>query len=61
MRVQTFLGKVTVESLHQMDQHINAWLESHAIQPKHITQSIGYEKMKEGGSAEPVVVTSIWY
>lgn len=61
MRVQTFLGKVTVEALHQMDEHINTWLESHHIEPAKVTQTFGYEKHRDGGSQEPVIITSLWY
>lgn len=61
MRVQTFLGKVSMDSLHQMDQHINQWLEMNHIEPRAIAQTFGYDKPKEGCSIEPVVITSVWY
>ncbi len=61
MRVQTFLGKVSVEALHQMDEHINHWLETHEVEPRRITQTFGYERTRDGGAQEPVVVTSVWY
>lgn len=61
MRIQSFLGKVSVESLHQMDNHINQWLADHAVEPQFITQSFGYEHPQEGRGPEPVIVTSVWY
>ena len=61
MRVQTFLGKVSIEALHQMDEHINQWLEAHHVEPKHIVQTFGYDRHRESGSSQPVVVTSVWY
>ena len=61
MRVQTFLGKVSMDSLRQMDEHINHWLETHNVEPKLVLQSFGQEKHREAGSNEPVIVTSIWY
>ncbi|MBI5095152.1 MAG: hypothetical protein HZB26_22290 [Candidatus Hydrogenedentes bacterium] len=61
MRVQTFIGKVTVEALRQMDEHINQWLEAHHVTPARVTQTFGYERHYDGGSQEPVVITSVWY
>ena len=62
MKVQTFLGKVGVESLKQMDDHINDWLTAHPdVQPKHITQSFGTEKFHDTLHQEPVLITSVWY
>lgn len=61
MRIQTFVGKVGVESLKQMDNHINVWLESHRIESKMVHQCFGYERHHEVGSSEPVIVTSVWY
>lgn len=61
MRVQSFLGKVSVEALHQMDQHINQWMESHGVEPKLVSQSFGFDKGKDGGANEPILVISIWY
>ncbi|MBN2311470.1 MAG: hypothetical protein JXR94_21010 [Candidatus Hydrogenedentes bacterium] len=61
MRVQTFVGKVSIESLRQMDSSINNWLESHKVEPKHIVQTFGYERHREAGVQEPVVITSVWY
>ena len=61
MRVQTFIGKSSTEGLHQMDEHINHWLETHDIEPKLVTQSYGCGNHHEVSSQEPVIVTSIWY
>ncbi len=61
MQVKTFLGKVSVESLGQMDEHINRWLEEENVEPKKITQSFGYEKFHESGNQEAAIITSVWY
>lgn len=61
MRVQTFIGKMSIEGLRQMDDHINTWLEDHEIEPKQITQCFGMGQHRETTSSEPIVVTSIWY
>ena len=61
MRVKTFIGKVTTESISQMDEHINHWLEENKIEPKHITQSFGTGRHHEVASADPVLIISIWY
>jgi len=61
MRVQTFLAKIGCEALAQMDKHISEWMENNGVEPKLITQSCGYEEMRHGDRAEPVVITSIWY
>jgi hypothetical protein len=61
MRVQSFIGKVTVEGLGQMDDHINHWIEEHNVEPKMIKQSFGYERARESSQQEPVVVVTVWY
>jgi hypothetical protein len=61
MRVQTFMSKVGIDTLHEMDDHINKWLEEHNVEPKFVTQSCGNEPHRDVQGEEPVVVTSIWY
>ncbi len=61
MRVQTFIGKVTMESLQMLDGHINQWLAQHNIEPKMIKQSFGYDRTREATQEEPVLVITIWY
>ena len=61
MRTQTFLAKVSVEALRQLDVHINQWLAENNVEPKHILQNFGHERSRGDGEAEPVVITSIWY
>lgn len=60
MKVQSFVGKVNIEGLHQMDDHINKWLRENEIEPLHIKQSFGHERGK-GANEEPVVIITIWY
>jgi len=61
MRVQTFIGKISIEGLRLMDAHINDWMAANKIEPKKITQCYGLDEHRETMSSEPVVVTSIWY
>ena len=61
MRVQTFVGKVTMESLKAMDEHINQWLAQHNIEPKIVKQSFGYDRPHEAVHQEPVIVITVWY
>ena len=61
MRVQTFVGKVNMESLQQMEQHVNTWLGEHNVEPRHIKQSFGYEHSREASREEPVLIITVWY
>ena len=61
MRVRTFMGKVGVESLQQMDDHINAWLKKVEVEPKIVNQTYGTETHRQSNMTEPVVITQIWY
>ncbi len=60
MRVQTFIGKSNAEGLHQMDQHINKFMERNNATPAFVKQSAGRER-HHGGEEEPIVVISVWY
>ncbi len=61
VKVQTFIGKVSIEGLHQMDQHINEWFRRTKVTPIHVSQSFGADRHHDGRSQEPIIVTSIWY
>lgn len=61
MRVQTFMGKVSIEGLHQMNNHINEWIKRNQIEPLHIQQSFGSDIHHDGRNSEPIVIISIWY
>lgn len=61
MRVQTFVSKIGVDTLHEMDDHINRWIEEHNVEPKLVTQACGNAPARDVQSEEPVVITSIWY
>ena len=61
MRVRTFVGKVSIEGLRQMDEIINHWFETHEVEPKFITQTYGTEQHHEVSCEEPVVITSVFY
>jgi len=61
MRVQTFIGKVTMEGLSLMDEHINKWLEQHDVEPKLVKQSFGYERPQQHGQQEPAIAVTLWY
>ena len=61
MRVKTFVAKLSVESLHAMDDLISGWIERNKAIPKIVTQTLGEEKGHDGRHAESVMVTSVWY
>lgn len=61
MQLRTFLGKVGVESLQQMDEHINQWLRKNEVDPKFVTQTFGSERHRQSNVAEPVIITQVWY
>ncbi len=61
VKVQTFLGKATIDGLHQMDTHINEWMKRHSVKPLHIQQSFGSDRHHDGRNQEPIIVISIWY
>ena len=61
MKVQTFVGKVSVDTLKQMDEHINEWLAKHNAELKYVTQTFGNERHSHHSELEPVVITSVWY
>lgn len=61
MKVQTFMAKLSVESLHDHDAHINDWLARNNVEPRMITQTYGCETGHDGRKPESVVITSIWY
>lgn len=61
MKVKTFVAKLSVESIHEMDHTISEWMERNHATPKMVTQTIGDERGHDGRPAESVMVTSIWY
>jgi len=61
MRAQSFVGKVSMEGLKLMDEHINHWLEKHSVEPKMINQVFGSERHHHHDMEESVMVTTIWY
>ena len=61
MQLQTFMGKVGIETLRQMDDHINDWMQKNGIEAKLVTQTFGNERHSQHSQLEPVLVTSIWY
>ena len=52
MKVQTFMGKATIEGLHQMDQHINEWMKRTDVVPAQIQQSFGTEQHHDGRKSD---------
>ena len=60
LKVQSFMGKVTHDGLHHMDDHINTWLKSHKVKPLEIKQSFGVERLR-GDVEEPVVIITLWF
>lgn len=60
MRMHTFVGKMSLEGLTQMDNHINDFLKRTKIEPVHIKQSFGAER-HHGSNEEPVLLITVWY
>lgn len=61
MRAQTFLAKMSMESLRTMDEQINTWLDRTGANPKLINQVFGYERHHHHEGEEPVMVVTVWY
>ncbi len=61
MRVRTFAGKVGIEGLKQLDQHVNEWITNDKVDPKQIHQQFGYERHHNTTVEEPVLIISVWY
>jgi len=61
MHVQSFIGKVSITGLQQMDHQINEWLDRTHAKPIHIKQSFGTDIHHDGRGREPIVVITIWY
>ena len=61
IKMQSFLGKVTIEGLHQMDIHINEWLARKGITPVYVKQSFGSDLHHDGRRQEPTIVITVWY
>lgn len=61
MRVQSFIGKVSIAGLQQMDLQINEWLERHPVKIMQVKQSFGTDIHHDGRGREPIVVITVWY
>jgi hypothetical protein len=61
MKIHTFVGKISIEGLQQMDDQINSWMKRLGVEPVHIKQSLGMERHHGGQTEEPVLVVSVWY
>jgi len=60
-KVQSFIGKVSIGGLQQMDVQINDWLKRSHITPKFIGQSFGSDIHHDGRGSEPIIVVTVWY
>ncbi|MCX5771020.1 MAG: hypothetical protein NTZ09_12215 [Candidatus Hydrogenedentes bacterium] len=61
MRAQTFLAKLSLESLRTMDEQINNWLDRTKARPKLVNQVFGYERHHHSEGEEPVMIVTVWY
>lgn len=61
LKMHSFMGKVNIEGLHQMDAIINKWLEEHDVEVKEIRQSYALNKHHDGRREEPVIIVTVWY
>jgi hypothetical protein len=60
LQVHTFIGKSSLEGLHQMDTFINEWLSKNDVDIKQVSQCFGQER-HHGQNLEPVLITCVWY
>lgn len=61
MRVQSFIGKASVEGLHQMDNLINEWIKRTRPRIIQITQSPCTVIKHDGRDQETIIVVTILY
>ncbi|HNR29330.1 MAG TPA: hypothetical protein PKI11_00440 [Candidatus Hydrogenedentes bacterium] len=61
MKVHTFMGKVSIDGLHEMEGHVNEWLAEHPVKVVDICQSFGMHKHHDGRREEPVLLITLWY
>ena len=61
MKVHTLVATLSIDGVHEMDTHINDWMERNKVTPSHITQTYAMETGHDGRRPESVIVTSIWY
>jgi hypothetical protein len=61
MKMHTFMGKVNIEGLHQLDNQINQWLQDNPVEVKDVRQSFGMHKHHDGRREEPVLLITLWY
>ncbi|MCX8064437.1 MAG: hypothetical protein N3G21_04615 [Candidatus Hydrogenedentes bacterium] len=61
MRVQSFMGKASLEGLHQMDNLINEWIKRTKPKIIQITQSPCTVVKHDGRDQETIIVVTILY
>ncbi len=61
MQVQSFIGKVSITGLRQMDHQINEWLGKTTPKVTFVKQSFGTDLHHDGRAREPIVVITLWY
>ncbi|HOH29094.1 MAG TPA: hypothetical protein PLC40_05430 [Candidatus Hydrogenedentes bacterium] len=61
MQVQSFIGKVSITGLQQMDHQINEWLVKTTPKVTFVKQSFGTDLHHDGRAREPIVVITLWY
>ncbi len=61
MKVQSFIGKVSIAGLSQMDVQINDWLKRNKVKVVNMCQSFGTDIHHDGRGNEPIIVVSVWY
>ena len=60
-KVQSFIGKVSIAGLQQMDTQINDWLKRSKIKPVYVGQSFGTDIHHDGRGNEPIIVITVWF
>lgn len=60
MRVQSFVGKASVEGLHQMDNLINEWIKRSRAKIVQISQCSAIS-IRHDGSQESIIIVTVLY
>ncbi len=61
MRVQSFIGKASVEGLHQLDHLINDWIKRTRLKILQITQCPCSTTRHDGRDQETIIIVTVLY
>jgi hypothetical protein len=61
VKVHSFVCKVSIEAVQQMDEVMSAWMTENQVVPQFVVQTASAEGDRQGHGRDPVLITSIWY